>query len=53
MNRWAADFRKAQETNVINERTLKALGLFELQGEERAALMELNNMMSAEASELA
>lgn len=42
MNRWVADFRAAQASQVMNEKTIKNLGLFDLREEERAALTELN-----------
>lgn len=53
MNRWATEFRAAQAKQVINEHTIKSLGIFELESTERAALVELNSMANVESFELA
>lgn len=45
MNRWVSDFRAAQMSQVMNEKTIKNLGLFDLCEEERAALAELNAIL--------
>jgi hypothetical protein len=46
MNRWAANFRAAQATQVMNEKTIKNLGIFDLQSDEHAVLSELNAMLA-------
>lgn len=53
MNRWAAEFRVAQATKVINEHTISGLGVFELHAEERAVLMELESQYAPESFEMA
>lgn len=51
MNRWAAEFRAAQATQVMNEKTIVNLGLFKLMDHEVAALNELS-ARTAETTEV-
>ena len=44
LNRWVENFRSAQVTKVVNEKTINELGIFDLKSDEQTVLIDLNTM---------